>query len=109
MSRGDFYIQKRLDEYLKSDIQEIIYCEHIENPYEKINCSLVSEMNVSHSYSYFRCDYRDGIKYPKTGSCSSCPLRNHRGAWIGVEIDISQRKEYLKSLICPQWLCFGIK
>ena len=103
------YYQLRLDFYLRNKFQELLPSDCQENPYSTINCSLLSEINVSDSYSYFRCNYRKGIEYPKSGFCFSCPLRNFEGMWIGAEIDIKERREYLKNQITPQWLCFGIK
>jgi hypothetical protein len=103
------YIQSRLDFYLKNNIQEALHLEYIENPYTNLMCSLLSEINVSESYSYFRCNYSEGIEYPKTGLCVSCPLKNFEGSWIGVHINMKERREYLKDQIAPQWLCFGIK
>ena len=108
MNRRNRYFQSRLDYYLKSKVQQILPSEYI-NPYKEINCSLLSEINISESYSYFRCNYRVGIEYPKTGFCFSCPLRNFEGVWIGVDIDMNDRREYLQNQINPQWLCFGIK
>ncbi len=109
MNRRNRYFQSRLDYYLSSKVQQILPSEYIKNCYKEINCSLLSEINVSELYSYFRCNYRVGIEYPKTGFCFSCPLRNLEGIWIGVDIDIKDRREYLQSQIAPQWLCFGIK
>ncbi|NPV50248.1 MAG: hypothetical protein HPY60_03505 [Candidatus Methanofastidiosum sp.] len=103
------YYQSRLDPYLKNNIQEIVPSEKKENPYTNLKCSLLSELNISDSYSYFKCNYRNGIEFPKTGLCFSCPLKNFEGIWIGAEIDIKEREKYLKSQINPQWLCFGIK
>lgn len=112
MYRRKRYIQSRVECYLTSKIQQILPenesgCK--KNPYKEINCSLVSELNVSNSYSYFRCDYREGIEYPKTGFCFSCPLRNMQGIWIGADVDIKDREQYLRSQINRQWLCFGTK
>ncbi|HNR43739.1 MAG TPA: hypothetical protein PLI06_09265 [Methanofastidiosum sp.] len=109
MGRRKRYLQSRLDYYLKSSVQEIIPSECGKRFYKEINCSLLSEINVSDNYSYFRCNYRKGIEYPKTGFCFSCPLKNLEGIWIGVDIDMKDRKEYLQSQIDPQWICFGIK
>lgn len=106
------YAQTKLDCYLRSEIQQILHVhlpKDITNPYTKIRCSLLSEINVDDSYSYFRCEYREGIEYPKTGLCLSCPLRNLEGIWTGADIDLKEREEYLKSEINRQWLCFGIK
>jgi len=106
------YAQTKLDYYLRSEIQQILHAhlpKDITNPYTKIRCSLLSEINVNDSYSYFRCEYREGIEYPKTGLCLSCPLKNLEGIWTGADIDLKERAEYLKSEINRQWLCFGIK
>lgn len=109
MNRINRYFQSRLDYFLRSKVQQILPSGYIKNPYKEINCSLLSEINVSASYSYFRCDYRKDIEYPKNGFCFSCPLKNLEGIWIGVDIYIKDRREYLKSQINPEWLCFGIK
>ena len=109
MERRKRYFQSRLDCYLENNVQQVLPSEYIKNPYNEINCSLLSEINVSNSYSYFRCDYREGIEYPKTGLCFSCPLRNLGGIWVGVDVNLKDRREYLKSQISCQWLCFGIK
>jgi len=112
MDRRKRYIQSRLECYLTNKIQQILPenesgCK--KNPYKEIKCSLVSEIIISDSYSYFRCEYRESIEYPKTGLCLSCPLRDFPGIWIGADVDQEERREYLKSQINRQWLCFGIK
>lgn len=112
MIRRKRYLQSRLDIYLTSKIQQILPENNSgdkKNPYKEIKCSLVSEVIISDSYSYFRCDYREGIEYPKTGFCFSCPLRDLPGNWIGADVNQKERREYIQSQISPQWLCFGIK
>jgi len=112
MDSGRIYIQSRLDPYLKEKIQKTLqdYSNDDKvNSYNKIKCSMASEIIISESCVYFRCVYKKGMAYPKTGQCHSCPLREIDGKWIMANISLKERKKYLSKTSYSQWLCFGIK
>lgn len=112
MDSGKVLIQQKLESYLIEKTQNTLsyYLEEkIVNPYIKIRCSLVSEINIKDSDFYFRCNYRKGINYPKTGECASCPLKDTNGIWINSNINVKERKEFLENSCYGEPLCFEIK